>query len=78
MLQEECEHEQISVWNEGSKQTTTEDFISNDLTRAIRINVCAPIEKFRGDLEIIDNDHGLTQNIQIHEFFCDLPGEPVV
>jgi len=40
--------------------------MGNNLTRAIGIGVCASIEKFGGSIEAIDNDHGPTQGIQIH------------
>ena len=52
--------------------------MSNNLARAIRRNVCVLIEMFGGGLEAINDDHGLTQNIQIHKMFCDIDGELAV
>jgi len=52
--------------------------MSNNEVRAFGINVCAVIEKFECSLEAIDNDHGPTQGIQIHNMFCGLPGKLVV
>jgi len=49
--------------------------MSNNLARAIRRNVCAPVEKFGGSLEAINDDYGPTQSIQIHKIFCH-PGKP--
>jgi hypothetical protein len=47
----------------------TEDFISNNEARTIRVNVCTPIEKFSGGLEAIQNDNGLAKGIQIQNIF---------
>ena len=52
--------------------------MGNNEARAIGIDVRATIEKFGGNLEAIDDDHRLTQGIQIHKVFCDLPDELVV
>jgi hypothetical protein len=40
--------------------------MSNDGTRAIRIDACTPIEKFEGSLQAIYDENRLTKGIQIH------------
>jgi hypothetical protein len=65
-LEKESEDEHVSIWYEGKEQTTTEDFMTNNDARPIRVNVCTSIEKFRGRLEAIQNDNGLAKGIQVH------------
>ena len=68
-------YQHVSIWQEPSEKTTAEDFISNNLARAIGIDVCTSIKKFRGSLKAVKNNHGLAKGIQIHDIFFDLPGQ---
>ena len=50
---QEMSYQQVSVLHRGSEQTATEDFMNNNETRAIRVNVCTTIEELEGRLEAI-------------------------
>ena len=50
----------------------------NDNARAIRINVCAAVEKFKSGLEAIQNDNGPAKGMQTQYIFWNRSGKSVV
>jgi hypothetical protein len=46
------------------------------MARAIGVDVCTPIEKFRGRLEAVKNDNGPAKGFQKHDVFWDLSRKP--
>lgn len=60
-------YSRVVVTSEDDEEATGHDIRGDDILGTIGIDGCATIEKVRGDLMVVDDDHGLTGRIKVEK-----------